>query len=134
MYYFSSMQVNYNSRITTNLTFSLNQNLIFLLNHDLTSNSSMQFNKPVNASSKFLELYDLSYNSEVIKYTDIEPHIFITNKSSIYNKNTSVANYYLIDVTEWIWSRFDPNITNSNIQLLVFKLEDLYTIKIGTGI
>ena len=50
----------------------------------------MQFNKPVNASSKFLELYDLSYNSEVIKYTDIEPHIFITNKSSIYNKNTKL--------------------------------------------
>ena len=90
MYYFSSMQVNYNSRITTNLTFSLNQNLIFLLNHDLASNSSMQFNKPVNASSKFLELYDLSYNSEVAKYTDIEPYIFITNKSNIYNKNTKL--------------------------------------------
>ena len=41
-----------------------------------------------------------------IYHVDIVPNTFTTNASSLYSNYRNADNYFIADITQWIWPRF----------------------------
>ena len=102
--------------------FDSNLNTNSWLNLTQKSTDDYLFNLPIGANaSSGLSIY----------YVNIVPNIFITNSSSFYSKTSSVSDYYITDVTNWIWPRFIPNLWDCAFPLPSFILLSSYNIHIG---
>ena len=71
------------------------------------------------------------YNKHGIYLTDIVPNTFTTNTSSFFSKSNSADNYYFIDISHWIWPRYNPDLNNCSFSLPTFILSSSFTVHIG---
>ena len=134
IYYLSVLINNLDATESISSNVPLCRNYILKLNSNLASDSWITFSDKAEADSNFIVPFDYTAENSTIRLADIELNVFTTYTSSIYNKSASVINFNFIDVTEWIWPRYDNNATTWNYPLPDFILDKNYIIQIGSGI
>ena len=72
-----------------------------------------------------------SSSGEPIYLADIVPNTYTTNTSSLYMNSSIAYGYYFVDISEWVWPRFVPELNNCHFPLPTFMLSKTYNIQIG---
>ena len=106
--------------------------MTFKFDSNFNTNSWLNLTKGSTPGNLYSVKIGANANSGLsIYHVNIVPNIFITNSSSLYSKTSSLSDYYIADVTNWIWPRFIPNLCDCAFPLPSFILLNSYSIHIG---
>ena len=127
-YIMSVMQIPYFNYLT------IAESSVFTIGIDSNFNTNSWLSLILSSTTKeltFIPIGDNSSSEEPIYLTDIVPNTYTTNTSSLYMNLSIEDGYYFVDITEWVWSRFVPELGNCHFPLPNFMLSEVYNIHIG---
>ena len=107
--------------------------MILKLDSNINTNSWLSY-QPTDIYFGYLNEHNIgadASSNEDIYYSDIVAKTFTAYSSSLYNRSSFVTDYYYVDVTQWIWPRSSPNLSNCNFPLPSFNLFNTYDVQIG---